>query len=49
MAGSTLIRHAAVFDGNPVNDITALRDITTIWRRGIPVDRSARISEEKLV
>jgi len=36
-------------DGNPVNDITALRDITTIWRRGIPVDRSAQVSAEELV
>jgi len=36
-------------DGNPVNDITALRDITAIWRRGVRVDRSAQISTEELV
>ncbi|WP_228562538.1 amidohydrolase family protein [Catenulispora rubra] len=36
-------------DGDPVNDITALRGITTIWRGGVPVDRSARIPTQELV
>jgi imidazolonepropionase-like amidohydrolase len=36
-------------NGDPVSDITALRDITTIWRRGVRVDRSAQIPIEELV
>jgi imidazolonepropionase-like amidohydrolase len=36
-------------NGSPLSDITALRDITAIWRRGIRVDRSAQIPVEELV
>jgi len=36
-------------NGNPLNDITALRDITAIWRRGVRVNRSAQIPAEELV
>ncbi|WP_019064089.1 amidohydrolase family protein [Streptomyces prunicolor] len=36
-------------NGSPLADITALRDITAIWRRGIRVDRSAQIPVEELV
>jgi imidazolonepropionase-like amidohydrolase len=36
-------------NGNPLTDITALRDITAIWRRGSRVDRSAQLSTEELV
>lgn len=36
-------------NGNPLNDITVLRDITTIWWHGIAVDRSVRISEQELI
>ncbi|MFF1451337.1 amidohydrolase family protein [Streptomyces sp. NPDC058274] len=35
--------------GNPLDDITALRDITAIWRRGVRVDRSAHLTSEELV
>ncbi|WP_405164796.1 amidohydrolase family protein [Nocardia sp. NBC_01499] len=35
--------------GNPVEDITALRDIDTIWRRGVRVDRRATLSAAELV
>jgi imidazolonepropionase-like amidohydrolase len=36
-------------NGNPLNDITVLRDITTIWRHGNAVDRSAHLSEQELI
>ncbi len=36
-------------NGSPLSDITALRDITAIWRRGIRVNRSAQIPVEELV
>lgn len=36
-------------NGSPLADITALRDITAIWRRGIRVNRSAQIPVEELV
>jgi imidazolonepropionase-like amidohydrolase len=36
-------------NGNPLDDITVLRDITTIWRNGITVDRSAHLSEQELI
>lgn len=36
-------------NGNPLDDITVLRDITTIWRHGNPVDRSAHLSEQELI
>ncbi len=36
-------------NGSPSADITALRDITAIWRRGIRVNRSAQIAVEELV
>ena len=35
--------------GNPLDDITVLRDITTIWRNGNAVDRSARLTEQELI
>jgi imidazolonepropionase-like amidohydrolase len=32
-------------NGDPTADITALYDIATIWRQGVPVDRSAPFTE----
>ncbi|WP_127354262.1 amidohydrolase family protein [Actinacidiphila soli] len=34
-------------EGNPLADITALRDITDLWRRGVHVDRTADVSTEE--
>ncbi|MFD6885471.1 amidohydrolase family protein [Streptomyces sp. NPDC059957] len=36
-------------EGNPLTDITAVRDIAGLWRRGVPVDRKAALLADGLV
>ncbi|MCX4683375.1 amidohydrolase family protein [Kitasatospora purpeofusca] len=31
-------------EGNPLTDITAVRDIAALWRRGVPVDRTTHLA-----
>lgn len=35
--------------GNPLTDITAVRDIAGLWRRGVPVNRKAALLTDGLV
>lgn len=36
-------------EGNPLTDITAVRDIAGLWRRGVPVNRTAALLTDGLV
>lgn len=36
-------------EGNPLADITAVRDITALWRLGVPVNRTAALLADGLV
>ncbi|WP_405020810.1 amidohydrolase family protein [Kitasatospora sp. NBC_00070] len=36
-------------EGNPLTDITAVRDVAGLWRRGVPVDRTAALLADGLV